>query len=180
MEPSERELLLQQLELSRDRVRQTARGLTPEQLVFRPSPEQWSISDCVEHISLVEERILAGVRKALSGPADPDKQAIVAMKSDTLVRAVPNRKHKVVGPPAVMPRREWSHFPELLDRFESTRDQTIRFAADCGPEVHDHFFAHAVFEELSCYQWLMMVGLHSERHVRQMEEVKGDLAFPMA
>jgi len=31
---------------------------------------------------------------------------------------------------------------------------------------------------MECYQWLLFLGLHCERHVRQLEEVKADPGFP--
>jgi hypothetical protein len=44
--------------------------------------------------------------------------------------------------------------------------------------LHDHFFPHFVFGDLSCAHWLMMVALHTGRHVQQIDEVKASSGYP--
>jgi len=147
-------------------------GLSREQLTFRPAEERWSVADCLEHINLVETRIFMGIQHALSLPAQPEKRAEVAGKLEKLERAVPDRNHKVAGPPEVMPRREWSEFSEVVDEFERVRGRTLKFAGETNCQLHDHFFPHFIFKDLDCYQWLIMMSLHADRHIHQMEEVK--------
>ena len=53
-------------------------GLTEAQATIRPDPERWSVLDCVEHVTLVEERFLGWLEKAkkLDAPRiDKEKEA---------------------------------------------------------------------------------------------------------
>jgi hypothetical protein len=54
----------------------------------------------------------------------------------------------------------------------------LRFAAVTHGDLRSYFFEHPQFGELDCYQWLLFVGAHSERHARQAEEVIADPNFP--
>ena len=120
----------------------------------------------------MEARIFMGIQHALAQPPQPEKRAEVAGKIETLLRAVPDRSFKVAGPPEVMPRREWTDFSQVEAEFERIRDRTLSFAEETTLELHDHFFPHRIFKDMDCYQWLIMIGLHADRHISQMEEVK--------
>jgi len=172
MEAQERSAVLERLKQNREKVLEAVSGLSHDELVFRPAEDQWSVADCLEHINLVETRIYMGIQHALSQPPEPEKRAEVADKLSKLERAVPDRNFKVAGPAAVMPRREWAAFSELVEQFHGVRGRTLQFAEETVSPLHDHFFPHFIFKDLDCYQWLMMMCLHAERHIGQMGEVK--------
>jgi hypothetical protein len=54
----------------------------------------------------------------------------------------------------------------------------MSFAEATEADLRSHFFPHPFLGDLDCYQWLLFLGLHCERHVRQLEEVKEDPRFP--
>jgi hypothetical protein len=172
MDLHERQLAVERLQDNRLRTLAAVDGLSPAQLKFQPAEDQWSVADCLEHINLVETRIFMGIQHALAQPAQPEKCASVAHKLETLLRAVPDRSTKVGGPPEVMPRREWADFGEVVAEFEGIRARTLRFAEDTRDPLRNHFFSHRIFKDLDCYQWLVMISLHADRHILQMEEVK--------
>jgi hypothetical protein len=91
---------------------------------------------------------------------------------------VPARKRRVQGPAEVMPQGRWPDFDELLRQFEATRERSVRFSAVTQADLRKHFFPHPFLGLLDCYQWLLLLAAHCERHVRQMEEVKADPGFP--
>jgi hypothetical protein len=164
--------VLLRLKQNRERVLAAVNGLSHSQLVFRAAEDQWSVADCLEHISLVETRIYMGIQHALAQPPEPGKRAEVAGKVAKLERAVLDRNYKVPGPPAVMPRRVWTEFSEVLDQFEGVRKRTLHFAEETASPLHDHFFPHPIFKDMDCHQWLIMMCLHADRHIAQMDEVK--------
>ena len=59
-----------------------------------------------------------------------------------------------------------------MEEFEKVRGRTLTFTEGTSGDLHDHFFPHPVFQELDCYQWLILLGLHADRHISQMEEIK--------
>jgi hypothetical protein len=180
MEASEREIVLVRLRENRDRLFSVFQHLTPEQQAFRPAPDRWSAADCVEHIIIVENFVLASIRRALKSAPEPGKRDSVSGKEKLVLRAVPDRRTRVKGPDAVMPTGRWPSYEDLLVEFDRTRTRTVQMATDFTADPHDYFFPHPIFGDLDCYQWLLFMGTHCERHILQFEEVKTDPAYPGA
>ena len=178
MEKAERELILQHLEASRARLLAVVEGLSTEQLDFRPAEGRWSVADCVEHLTVVENFVWNSMHRVLEGPPEIAKRAEVQGKEELILSRVPARVIRVKGPEPVMPKRRWPEFSELLRQFDAARTRTLAFASESPAGLQDHFFPHPFLGELDCCQWLLFLGTHCERHVRQMEEVKADPGFP--
>ncbi len=72
----------------------------------------------------------------------------------------------------------WLASPEgSLKHFAESREQTEDFL-----RKHDDLRAHAVDsplgKKLDAYEWVLFIGAHSERHTKQINEVKADPKFP--
>jgi uncharacterized damage-inducible protein DinB len=178
METAERELALHHLAASRERLLRAVEGLAPEQRSYRPAEDRWSVADCVEHIILVERFVLASVERILTKTPEPEKQSEVVGKEKVILERVPSRDRRVKGPEAVMPTQRWPEFEALLGEFEATRQRSVSFTGETQADLRSHFFPHPFLGDFDCYQWLLFIGTHCERHVRQLEEVKSDAGFP--
>ena len=155
---------------------QAIAGLSAEQRSFKPAADRWSVADCVEHLAVVEGFILKSVQGILQQP--PGDQPDTNGKDQVILNNVPGRATRVKGPDAVMPNGRWPDFEESLRQFEAARDGSIRFAETTQAHLRGHAFPHPFLGPLDCYQWLLFLAAHCERHVRQMEEVKSHPAFP--
>jgi len=160
MQTAERDLVLEHLHRSRARLLETVQELSPEQRSFKPAEDRWSVADCVEHIIIVEHFVLDSVGRVLKSAPEPEKHAETVGKDEVIQQRVPSRNFRVKGPEAVMPIGRWPEFPVLLGQFEAARNRSIEFT-------------HPFLGQFDCYQWLLFIGTHCERHVRQMEEVLG-------
>lgn len=178
MEPTERELAVELLAHSRERLVLAIDGLSDEQKNFRAAEDRWSIAECIEHITVAENSILRSIQKVLQSMPEPDRKAEVRGKDQVILDRVPAREQRVRGPEQVMPAGRWRSFEELLRQFEATRERSVRFTAVTQADLRSYFFPHPFLGLLDCYQWLLFLGAHCERHVRQMEEVKADPSFP--
>ncbi len=180
MHATEREFVLQILEAKRDRLLDAIEGLTLEQRDFRPQLDCWSVSDCVEHLTLVETRVMDSIERQVKSAPEPEKAAAVAGKEKLILQAVPQRGTRVKAPEGVTPTGRWPDCDELLREFKKARERSMRYAGETEADLRIHFFPHIVFRDLDCYQWLVFLGAHCERHVLQIEEIKSDPAFPAA
>jgi DinB superfamily len=149
------------------------RGLSREQLQHRPAPDRWSIAEILEHVTFVEGRILAGIDRALEKPSTQPR----AMGDEAILQRVVDRTQKMKAPDAVAPTGRWSH-DKLLSEFEALRKRSIAFAKTTSGELRQHSYPHPLFGELDCYQWLLVVASHSERHRLQAEELIAGPGFP--
>jgi uncharacterized damage-inducible protein DinB len=178
MEATERKLVLDHLAASRERLLQAVQGLSAEQRAFQPAEDRWSVAGCVEHIIVVEDFVFQTMHRVLEAPPEPVKQAEVRRKDPIVIEKVPARTSRVMGPERVHPKNRWPDFEDLLRQFETTRQRSVTFAQGTEADLRSHFFPHPFLGDLDCYQWLLFLGLHCERHVRQLEEVKADPGFP--
>ncbi|MGI8746146.1 MAG: DinB family protein [Bryobacteraceae bacterium] len=172
MEVSEREFLRESLFNNRERLLNAVTGLTAAQTEFRPGPNAWSIPDCLEHITLVETRVMKSIERVLQTAPEPQKAATVVGKERLILAAVPDRSTKVEAPEQVRPTRQSSDIRKLTAAFQAARERSMRFAAESDADLRSHFFPHIRFGDLDCYQWLVFLGPHCERHVLQIEEIK--------
>jgi hypothetical protein len=177
---------LRYLAQSRERLLESVEGLNEEQRHFRPAGDRWSVADCVEHVSMVEKSILRKIEALVIGPVQPEVQPEVqpdakpraSLPDEVILARVPNRSLRVTAPQEDLPSGRWTDFAELLRQFEGARERSLRFAAVTQSDLRGHCFAHPRLGELDCYQWLLFLGAHSERHARQAEEVIADPDFP--
>jgi len=177
MEATERQLALEQLKDSRNRLLGTVEGLSEAQWKYRPGGEQWSIADCLEHVTVLEHFVLNRVRQAIQEPASGEGLDLRA-KDDFILKAVPSRARRVKGPEAVMPKGNWADTASLVEEFRLAREHTLEFTTATAEDLRSRCFQHPILGDLDCYQWLLILATHSERHARQMEEVKLDAGFP--
>jgi len=168
---------LQYLQQTRDGVVSAAKGLSEAQLKFKPAPDRWSIAEVLEHIALAEDYIFGNltnnIMKAPAGPADRDTAKLDAM----VQAALPDRSHKVQAPGPLVPNGRWTAI-ESLDHFLKSRAKTIDFLQST-PDVRAHVSSENPFQQpLDGYEWLLFIAGHSERHTKQILEVKADPNFP--
>jgi DinB superfamily len=179
MTPAERERAVSYLAQTRDNLLRATSGLSPAQLQFKPAPGRWSVAECLEHIVTVENRVLEGISNALQQPAEASKSSAFDGRDEDLVQLVTDRSAPRQAPDAVQPsgRLPVNH---LISEFGAIRGRSCDCAANIGADLRRHFFPHRAFGELDCYQWLLLVAAHGDRHRAQIEEVIAAPGFPRA
>lgn len=172
---AERTFAIKQLDQSRKRLLRVVEGLTPEQLLYRPDAGKWSIAENVEHLILVERRLVGAIEKLLPEPPDLSKQC--SMLDAEVVWQVGNVVNPVQAPERALPSLRWPA-QDLLQEFETARQQTRDFIGAIQGDLRHHFINHFLFGDLDCYQWFLLIGAHCNRHCAQSETVKFSRAFP--
>lgn len=178
MDDRERQLVVDQLTASRERLLELVHGLTEEQLAFSPAAGRWSIGECLEHVTRVETRVLALIEKKLAG-ASPETGQREARVDDALIKkALLDRTVGRNAPENARPTGQWANSGELFAEFLKTRQRTSEFAATTQADLRSYFHPHGALGELDCYQWLLVLSLHGSRHGQQMEEIRAAAGFP--
>jgi hypothetical protein len=175
----ERESALKSLQTTHDAFLQSIAGLSEKQWRFKPAPDRWSVAEVSEHIAVAESSLLGLVQKQImASPAAPEKRAEVAGKDETILKMVPDRSHKAQAPEFLKPTNRWATRGELTKAFEDSRRTTMDYIRTTNDDLRDHFGPHPLSGPLDAYQWILLVSAHSERHTKQIEEVKADPNFP--
>ena len=175
----ERETALKSLQATNDGFLKAISGLSEKQWKFKPAPDRWSIAEVSEHIAVSESTIFGILQsKFMAGPPTPEKRAEVKMTDDQILQMVPDRSHKAQAPEFLKPTGRWATRDELAKSFQDSRKSTMDYVKITEDDLRDHFGPHPAFGTLDGYQWILLISAHSERHTKQIEEVKADPKFP--
>ena len=174
--PQDRQHGLDYLMQTRDGVVETTRGLSEAQWKFKPGPDRWSVAEIVEHLALAEDflflDITENVLKAQAGRSDRDHKGIDRM----ILSVIPDRTTKATAPEPLVPKGQWAP-AAALGHFVESRARTSEFLKS-APDLREHVVDSPFGQPMDAYQWLLLVAAHSERHTKQILEVKGDPSFP--
>jgi hypothetical protein len=177
--PEEREVALKSLQATRDAFLKSIAGLSEKQWKFKPAPDRWSVAEVSEHIAVSESTIFGLVQtKFMTSPATPEKRTEVAGKDEIVLTKVPDRSRKAQAPEFLKPTNRWATREEVTKAFEDSRQATMDYVRTTNDDLRDHFGPHPMLGTLDAYQWILLISAHSERHTKQIEEVKADPNFP--
>ena len=174
----QRAYLIDLLTTNTDRVRAAAADLTDAQLAFKPSPDRWSIAECIEHIALVEWGMFQGIQKGLSYPDNLEKRAEIRVSDLDVVKAVRSRNVTLPAPEPTVPTGQFPSVLNALDSFERERKANLSIVENATENLRTHFARHPAFGWIDTYQALLVLALHPVRHLKQIDEVKADAGFP--
>jgi hypothetical protein len=174
---ADKDKALAYLESTKKGVLDATTGLYEAQWNFKAAPDKWSVAECVEHIAAAEDFIRGmAVDKVMKAPAAPDRDTA---KIDAGIMAmIPDRSQKAQAPDGLKPTNRFGSPEGSLKHFVESRVATENFLKDT-PDLR----AHAVDSplggpKLDAYEWVLFVSAHSQRHTKQIEEVKADPNFP--
>src|SRR5277367_2308367 len=74
MTTAERDRAVAYLQETRAALLDSTRGLSEPQWRHKPSPEEWSIAECVEHLAIVEGFLLRSLEQMVTAPAATEDQ----------------------------------------------------------------------------------------------------------
>jgi hypothetical protein len=175
----DRAFLTGHLSQSRDLLLGEIADLRPDQWIFRPDDETWSIAECADHIVTIEKRVFSMVSKHMQTAApDPQRAAEVQKKTPWILEAVPSRHARVKVPPGIENTSHSATPQEFADLFGERRGALLKYVSETQDAMHDRVSPHMIFKDLDGCQWLLMISLHSQRHAAQIAEVKAHPAYP--
>lgn len=179
METYERQLVLDQLISSEGRLLQLASGLTPKQWTFREMSERWSIAENIEHLIAFEIFVARAIAKAINASAEPDKKSQSPMKEPLVLSLASTRSTRFVARKSVRPIGRWPDTTKMVAELRKTRARPLAFATVTKADLRGHFFFHTTFGDLDCFQWLLVLSQHGNRHALQIEQIKTHPAYPL-
>jgi hypothetical protein len=179
MTTEERTKVLHWLEESSQEFHAAIDGVSEEQWKWKPAPERWSVGETAEHIVLAEAMLFENVKKAVSSPTNPAWAEQTKGKTEFIERVMAPRLGKAQAPEPIVPRNGMT-LAQVKERFDRQRDEIVKFASDSTVPLKEHTVEHPfpVFGTLNAYQWLIYVPLHTERHDKQIAEVKATAGYP--
>ena len=140
----------------------------------RAAPDSWSVAEVVEHLAVFEEGMTklfniiltkaeaGGMRRAEGQPFRPVSLDHFAERS---------RQEKYTAPEIVRPRGATS-VADSVARLRRAREAIHALRPRIEElDLASMTYPHPAFGPLDFYQWLVMIGLHEDRHLRQIEAI---------
>lgn len=160
---------------TRDSLVEAVDNLSESQWNFKPSCNDWSIAEILEHMVLIEDRVHSIIaRMPDAPPAEPNR--LDWQLEEIILTQMPKRSTKVTAPPHVLPLHRWTP-AECLVLFLESRSRTLKLLVD-APALRGHVIPHPVLGPWDGYQWILSASAHSARHTGQILEVKASPGFP--
>ena len=167
---------MQYLETTKKNVLEATKGLSDAQWNYKPAPDRWSVAQVMEHIAAAEDFLLIldkdNVMVAPAGDPGRDVQKIDA----AVLLMVPDRTTKLQAPEPLVPTNRFSTPDGSIKHFETSRATTEEFLKTT-PGLRDHVM-DSPMGKLDGYEFILLIAAHSERHTKQINEVKADPNFP--
>lgn len=170
--------VLDSLDTNRRTLEQALAEVPADLRAQKPASDRWSVAEILEHLVIVEERVLAMVEEHLHADRIPGlgrdhETSSVVASIDTA--GLTDRSQRLVASDQSQPRGGISadeSWAVLVDRRRQLKE-VVR-AAD-GAALGAVTVPHRRLGELNLYQWLVFLGSHEARHAAQIREVAADL-----
>lgn len=174
----ERKFAIKYLNETKNDMLKTLKGLSEEQLNFKPNEESWSVAECLRHIAISEQSLWAGfIEGPLKAAADPSKRSEVKMTDKQLMGIIESRAQKVKTFAPFEPENKQGTVKEVIKEFKSLRDAHIKFTKSTDEDLRNHY-GQLPFGTIDSYQAILFMAGHTKRHTDQMKEVMADASFP--
>lgn len=174
---AEKDRALQYLDSTKKGVLEATKGLSEAQWNFKPAPDRWSVAQVMEHIAVSEDFIRGiVVEKVMVAPA-PEPGRDVKKIDDGVVAMVPDRSHKAQAPEPLVPTNRFGSPDAAIKHFVESREKTEDFLKTTAG-MRDHAVDSPLGTKLDAYEFMLLIAAHSERHTKQILEVKADPNFP--
>jgi len=175
MTNQDREHLLVHFEMTTQMVAEQVHGLSPAQLEYKASPDRWSIREVVSHLAVAEPDYWRDIQKALKAAPDMKGKKSAATDADILWYGIDRVVHTKTGG-GHEKVDTYKDLGEALGKFQALRATMIDYIKTTQDDMRAHSFGDR--EVIDCWQWMLEISTHAERHIQQIREIKNDPTFP--
>jgi len=108
------------------------KGLSENQLKWKPADSVWSAAECVEHIALSEKNIFDWAMSTLKENADPSKRSQLKFDDEAVKKMISDRSRRVKTREGFIPTGQFGNAAQTLAVFNERRDRV-----ECAGGVGD-------------------------------------------
>lgn len=153
------------------------RGLSEEQLNWKPADSVWSVANNMEHITISEKNLFDWAMSTLKTPADPSKRSQVKNSDEQVKSMLSDRSFRVKTQEAFQPSGQFGSARGSMVEFKKRRGANTDYLRKTEDDLRNHF-AETPFGLADSYQVLLFMAAHTKRHTIQIQELKALPDFP--
>jgi hypothetical protein len=175
MTNEDREHLLVHFQMTTQMVAEQVRGLSPAQLEYRASPDRWTIRECISHLAVAEPDYWRDLTAAVKAEPNMKDKKSVATDADIMWYGIDRVVHTKTGG-GHEKVETYKNMGEALAKFQALRATMIEYIKSTSDDLRAHSFGQQ--ERIDCWQWMLEISTHAERHIQQIREIKNEPNFP--
>ncbi|HKC35496.1 MAG TPA: DinB family protein [Chitinophagaceae bacterium] len=154
------------------------KGLSAAQLTYKISADKWSVQECVYHIAISEKTLWDMLETSMKAGPTPEKRKDLKVSDEQVVKMIEDRTNKVKTFPPLEPQNTpYKSIEDAMNAFKTTRSAHIKYIKATSEDLRNHF-VQMPFGLLDCYQLCLMISSNTNRHMKQINEIKTDPGFP--
>lgn len=173
---AEKDRALQYLETTKKSVLEATKGLSEAQWNFKPAPDRWSVAQVMEHIAAAEDFIRDLLKEKVMVAPGGEAGRDLKKTDEAVLAMIPDRTNKVQAPEPLWPTNRFGSPDGSIKHFVDSRATTEDFLKG-ATGLREHV-ADSPMGKLDGYEFVLLIAAHSERHTKQINEVKADPNFP--
>jgi DinB superfamily len=174
----ERKFAVSQLKDTRTELLSTIKKLSTIQLEFKSSPDSWSIGECISHISLTEKLLWDKLELAMKQSANPEKRLALTFSDEDLLKSMEGRSANSAWTECLQTGKEKKPpVADALATFKSVRTAHLKYVKTTTEDLRNHFIQLPI-GWIDCYQSIIFMAFHSNKHISQINEILADPRFP--
>jgi len=173
---AEKDRALQYLEATKRNILEATKGLSEAQWNFKQAPDRWSVAQVMEHIAAAEGFLLDTTKEKVMASSAGEPGRDVKKTDEAVLMMVPDRSHKAQAPEPLVPNNRFGSPEGSVKHFVESRAATENFLKETAG-LRDHVM-DSPLGKLDGYEVVVFIAAHSERHTKQINEVKADPNFP--
>lgn len=147
--------------------------LKEEQLHYKSAEKVWSILECLEHIYLIDKAVLAVLTTAESKYKTENNQTELFGEEKIRKLLVQGRSFKVPAPDYVQPKGEFTSNTVAKQSINGLIQNISQHISTNTIEQETYTFKHPILGPMTKTDWVHFMIAHTERHILQIEELKG-------
>lgn len=172
MDETERLGTLRALQAGRDALGDAIAGVDDALARRKPSREQWSILECVEHMVESERYLLTRLHAA----TEIDQPFEKSRREAKIAALAADRTRRIEAPKQAHPRGHFQSLAEAVTAFDEVRGDVVRWVENCTGDPRRMMTDHPLIEgPVTCMETLVMIGAHPGRHAKQIAEIRAHL-----
>jgi hypothetical protein len=174
---ADRDKLVEHLKKTEAAFLKSVDGVSDAQWSWKAAPDRWSVAEAAEHITKSEDLLRGMAEGTMKAPATPEILAKTKGKEEMILKTIPDRSQKFKAPEPLVPKGSFASKAALIDAFKAARAKTLALAG--GPSDLRAYAASGLpMGEMDTYQTILFLSAHTERHTKQIDEVKTTAGYP--
>lgn len=174
----ERKYALKEMKESKTEFLKSIKGLSEQQLHYKPSAEQWSVKDYIYLVALTEEHLWKLFENTMKLPANPAKRADINVTDGQLVEMVkdPGFRIKISGQHDDK-TAPWKSAEQAIVFFKELRNKNIRYMKSTTEDLRNRV-VQTPLGWLDCYQLYLLIGAGTYQYAMQIQNLRNSPGFP--